>query len=244
MKKRRFFNLSELILLYLAASSMCGTPIIFDLPGDLSSKYGFSKSAVYKMSSRLKKKGLIEAGSAGFRITLAGLERLQKGFDTKARGPWDGKWRVVVFDIPEKLRKIRGAIRTHLKSLGMGRLQQSVWVSAYDIRWEVDLLAKQFNLTNNIHWFESSVVGDAKDFAYRCWDLLSVNNKYRELVKAGKKLNKVISIKDFIKYKEWEKKYFKLLEEDPQLPAVLLPPDWQGNLAGSLYHSLKSFYKI
>ena len=41
---------------------------------------------------------------------------------------WDGKWRVVIFDIREKRRKIRQRLRVFLTGAGMLRLQDSVWI--------------------------------------------------------------------------------------------------------------------
>ena len=40
---------------------------------------------------------------------------------------WDGKWRIVVFDIPESHRKERSVLRAHLKIWGFTPWQQSVW---------------------------------------------------------------------------------------------------------------------
>jgi len=242
--RETIFELSELILLYLGASYICGTPIIFDLIGDLAKKYNYSKSALYKISNLLKKKGLIEQRNAGFKITISGMEKLSNALSSKSKGPWDGKWRLVAFDIPESLRKVRATIRASLKSLGLGMMQKSVWVSAYDVKKEVEFLASQFNIKDGVRWFEGNTVDDPQDFVQRCWDLAGINDKYETLVKEGEKLIKSITVKDFIRYKEWEKKYFKLLHEDPQLPAALLPQNWQGNMAGSLHHSLRAFYKI
>lgn len=45
---------------------------------------------------------------------------------------WDGKWRLLIFDIPEGRKKIRGQIRSTLTALGFIRLQDSVWVYPYD----------------------------------------------------------------------------------------------------------------
>ena len=44
---------------------------------------------------------------------------------------WDGKWRVVIFDIREKRRNIRQRLRTLLAGAGMLRLQDSVWIHPY-----------------------------------------------------------------------------------------------------------------
>jgi len=46
----------------------------------------------------------------------------------KKRKP-DGKMRVIIFDIPEKMRACRNAFRRHLADLGFKMEQQSVWVS-------------------------------------------------------------------------------------------------------------------
>ncbi|MDO8593805.1 MAG: CRISPR-associated endonuclease Cas2 [bacterium] len=44
---------------------------------------------------------------------------------------WDGKWRVVIFDIREKRRRVRQRLRVLLTGAGMIRLQDSVWVHPY-----------------------------------------------------------------------------------------------------------------
>jgi len=44
---------------------------------------------------------------------------------------WDGKWRVIIFDIREKRRSVRYRLRTLLVGAGMVRLQDSVWVHPY-----------------------------------------------------------------------------------------------------------------
>jgi CRISPR/Cas system-associated endoribonuclease Cas2 len=53
---------------------------------------------------------------------------------------WDGKWRVVIFDIREKRRFIRQKLRTLLAGAGMVRLQDSVWVHPYPCDELVSLL--------------------------------------------------------------------------------------------------------
>ena len=44
---------------------------------------------------------------------------------------WDGKWRVVMFDIREKRRKARSQLRSLLSGAGFLRLQDSVWIHPY-----------------------------------------------------------------------------------------------------------------
>lgn len=44
---------------------------------------------------------------------------------------WDGKWRIVMFDIREKRRRIRSQLRLLLLGAGFLRLQDSVWIYPY-----------------------------------------------------------------------------------------------------------------
>lgn len=53
---------------------------------------------------------------------------------------WDRKWRLILFDIPEKRRAIRDALRHHLRRLGCHELQRSVFVHPFDCRDEVEFL--------------------------------------------------------------------------------------------------------
>ena len=59
---------------------------------------------------------------------------------------WDGKWRLVVFDIPEKLKVYRNAFREKLKELGFYELQKSVFVFPYPCEDEINFLIEFFNL--------------------------------------------------------------------------------------------------
>jgi DNA-binding transcriptional regulator PaaX len=50
---------------------------------------------------------------------------------------WDGKWRIVIFDIPERDRKFRGILREHLYLLNFFKLQQSVFISPYPFEKQI-----------------------------------------------------------------------------------------------------------
>jgi predicted transcriptional regulator len=59
---------------------------------------------------------------------------------------WDGKWRLVIFDISELKKTHREAFRGKLKELGFQSLQKSVWIHPFDCRAEIDLLREFFGL--------------------------------------------------------------------------------------------------
>jgi len=60
---------------------------------------------------------------------------------------WDKKWRLVIFDIPEKKKKERRALSQKLKDLGFYPLQESVFIYPYDCRDEIDFIC-EFLLIN------------------------------------------------------------------------------------------------
>lgn len=67
-------------------------------------------------------------------------------------GKWDGKWRLVVFDIPEKLKKGRDALREKLKKLGFYELQKSVFVFPYECKNEIEFIIEFFHLRKYVRF--------------------------------------------------------------------------------------------
>jgi DNA-binding transcriptional regulator PaaX len=82
------------------------------------------------------------------------LKALSYNFDKMKINPgaWDKKWRIIVFDIPEKLRRGRDVLREKLKSLGFYELQKSVLVFPYECRDEIEFLVEFFNLRKYVRY--------------------------------------------------------------------------------------------
>lgn len=65
---------------------------------------------------------------------------------------WDGKWRMVAFDIPEKYKTGRDALRHKLKKIGFCELQKSVLVTPFDCGKEIMMLVKFFELEKYVRF--------------------------------------------------------------------------------------------
>jgi len=65
---------------------------------------------------------------------------------------WDGKWRIVAFDIPEKLKGGRDALREKIKKIGFYELQKSVWVFPYNCKNEIDFIIEFFNMRKYVRF--------------------------------------------------------------------------------------------
>lgn len=88
-------------------------------------------------------------GSQTFVLTEKGeLKVLTYRFDEMKieKSNWDNKWRIVIFDIPEKIRQGRNALREKLKELGFRELQKSVFVFPFECRNELEFIIEFFNL--------------------------------------------------------------------------------------------------
>lgn len=88
---------------------------------------------------RLKQDGLVttsgEPGKRRIALTKRGealLTKLEfKEYVIPEPVFWDGKWRVLVFDMSEKRRRTRDQLRRLLQGQGFVRMQDSVWVYPY-----------------------------------------------------------------------------------------------------------------
>lgn len=63
---------------------------------------------------------------------------------------WDRKWRVVIFDIPEKMHRARDIFRDHLKRLKFIQIQLSVYVYPYECTKKITLLSSALNVSRYV----------------------------------------------------------------------------------------------
>jgi hypothetical protein len=61
---------------------------------------------------------------------------------------WDGRWRMVLFDIPAKKNKQRNSFRSRLKEMGLVLYQNSVWIYPHPLEKEVQTIAHFYMISN------------------------------------------------------------------------------------------------
>jgi len=145
----------------------CGSPsfvpkIIPQISRLISYKIGKRRKStagrkkVYNAFEHLRRRGLIKAEwrnkqayvflTAKGKI-LAGKYQIN---DLRIEKPrkWDRLWRILIFDIKEKQKAKREALRGKLKQMGLYQLQKSVWVCPYNFFGEIKLLREFFGLNN------------------------------------------------------------------------------------------------
>jgi len=107
----------------------------------------------------LKKRGYIKIKNLeqkkGIMLTRRGLQKALKArFKMKEkRMRKDGKYQMVIFDIPERKRKLREIFREYLQILGYKMFQQSVWICPYDVYKETEGIVRKFSLDPYVRFF-------------------------------------------------------------------------------------------
>ncbi len=93
-------------------------------------------------------------GKKFLRITPKGRKALAleqaKASLSNQRKKWDGRWRMVAFDIPERRRGVRFRLRAVMREIGFVRLQDSVWVYPYDCEDFIALLKAELKIGKDV----------------------------------------------------------------------------------------------
>lgn len=67
-----------------------------------------------------------------------------------AHTAWDGKWRMILLDLPESRKDERDALRYLLKKAGFVCLKNSVWISPFPYEYLFANIKKDFGLTTEL----------------------------------------------------------------------------------------------
>ena len=145
-KRSAYLPMRNLILRTLAISGMVSVALV--APKTLMLLKKLDRAATHRKNlyrritqaiTNLEHAGLVRtSGQRGHReitLTKKGRATVETIYASEYRIPepafWDGKWRVVMFDIREKRRHTRSQLRVLLIGAGFLRLQDSVWIYPY-----------------------------------------------------------------------------------------------------------------
>ncbi|MFA6136434.1 MAG: hypothetical protein WC705_03740 [Candidatus Paceibacterota bacterium] len=73
---------------------------------------------------------------------------------------WDEKWRIVMFDIPEKNKSQREYFRDKLKEIGFLQFQESVWIYPYPCKDEINFISESLYISPYINLLTASIEDD------------------------------------------------------------------------------------
>ena len=116
----------------------------------------YPNKKVYDNFYKLKKQGLVDFYEKNNQIYISLTEKGKKkagwmqidALKIKKPKKWDGKWRILLFDIMETKKFHREALRGKLIELGFRLLQKSAWIIPYECKDEIGLLKSFFGLSD------------------------------------------------------------------------------------------------
>ena len=159
VNKRKLTLSAQVLLFFLSAADFL--PIPFEgkshyLKRVQHRKYNYY--TYYQIIKRLVDKGWLKLYKDGrknlYTLTKKGkLEALFVKAQMPKEGKWDGKFRMVVFDIPESAKSERNKLRWLLKNNGYKLVQKSVFVNPYPLNREALDYLKETGLDEYIRVF-------------------------------------------------------------------------------------------
>ena len=132
----------------------------FNILGEMTNEWkGIKKSSVKRTIKSLYRIGMLkEVKNQDDTISMILSEKGEKMAEIysldnlKINKPkkWDGNWRVVIFDIPERIKKVREAFRMHLLNIGFYELQKSVFVCPFPCVEEINQIIDFYDISEYV----------------------------------------------------------------------------------------------
>lgn len=172
MVSKKTFSTSKVVLKFaLAGAFIAGSLVLPGLPRILRGRplnyedfFGedeweeFDQRRLRQKLKEMHKAKLVRVYQIGdeyvVRITKKGKQQLLRYnldelvIDKPER--WDGKWRIVAYDIPKASSRARDALRTTLKRLGFLQLQKSVYLYPYPCGEAVEFIRQLYNVGEHV----------------------------------------------------------------------------------------------
>lgn len=150
---------------------------------------------------------------------------------------WDGRWRMLLFDIPVSRNTERNRLRRYLKNHYFGCLQGSVWVTPNPMKSEHRILREGDVNVNSLLLLEAQPCAGESDeeIVTGAWDFPRINSRYQRVMEIlARFIDEPVvnnaAARDLQKWLEAERKaWLASIEIDPLLPKVLLPTEYLGS---------------
>ena len=200
------------------------------------------RSGLLNQIHQLEAQGFLESkqdpasGKRLHRLTEAGRSLALGGRNPEKSwaAPWDHKWRLFLFDIPEHESSRRRQLTRTLSKLGCGCLQGSVWISpATPLEIEKLVASDDPDCTHLLLLLADSKGPkvDAK-MVTGAWDFEAINAKYQDLQEILARFTQVARSNTRDSLEQWtateNAASRAALRMDPLLPSELLPKHYTG----------------
>lgn len=145
-------------------------PNVLQVLGGRNRRFKYQTDSVL---SRLAAKGHVrfytDKRGKHVEITEAGrrasdLQRESAALAAGRRKRWDKRWRIVLFDIPEKRKKDRDYLRRLMIESGFAYFQQSAWIYPYDCEELITLIKINKHFGNTVRYVIAEKIENDAEF--------------------------------------------------------------------------------
>lgn len=226
----------------------------------LLKEFGHNEQGVRVAVSRMVKQGWIQSEKQGnksyYFLTDRGVQRMDEAANRIYKmkpNEWDGKWRILMYTIPEDKRQLRDDLRKELLWSGFGSFSSGCWISPNDLEKQINRLIEKYDINEYVDFFISEYKGpkENQSLIEKSWHIEEIENKYEEFIEKYSKQfivhQSIISRGEmsdadcFVERTNLVHEYRKFLFIDPGLPKELLPSKWNGNHAALLF---SQYYQV
>lgn len=170
------------------------------------------------------------------KLTEQGKAKLYSGIDPQRfwNESWNGKWRLLSFDLPQFATRERQALRVWLKAHRFGLLQGSVWIPPRELgSWTLELARLKVDPSSVVSMLGGFQGADSDaHYARRAWDLDNINLNYRRHVDFLSTSGRP-SLESFAAWFKQESTLWRAaFEADPFLPKPLWPKGFASKYLG------------
>ena len=187
---------------------------------------------------RLLERDPTSADDRLYRLTVQGRLHVLGGRDPEERWarPWDGQWRLVLFDVPTGQNTNRDRLRRYLRRKGFGYVQNSVWVTPDPLGEERQILCGGKVNVESLLLLEARPCAGESDveIVVGAWDFERINARYaRHLKILGERpdgaLRNEAAARTLLRWATLEREaWLEAVTNDPLLPERILPGGYLG----------------
>ncbi len=180
-------------------------------------------------------------GTNVYKLTSLGFKKLCMDFPyfRYLVESWDGKWRILSYEIPEKKRELRDKLRREVAGWGLGPWHRSFWLTPHPILEGLRDLVTGREEEKYVQAFESShVFGDKDVLIEKVWGKSALEAQYRKLFKTWHEILST-GLDKREKYKRVVREYITVVKDDPGLPKELVGEAWIGLEAFNIYKEIR-----
>ena len=199
-----------------------------------------SQRRANQLLRRLERRGFLQrsgrGGQAHFTITAAAMKKRPRLQPVQQwNSVWDGKWRCLTYDLPERRRKDRTLLWRELHRNNFGLLQRSVWVWPHDTQSILEQIIKSGGIPKCFCGFvvERLFLCTNEEIVNAAWDFDKIKEHHRLYLRKASGFTKSLAqgrdLEGLAKLARSEREaYEDAFFGDPLLPRALWPGKYLG----------------